>query len=398
MYMNNAKKSFRKRLFVLNIICILSIANATQSLGSIQKLFLTITKIAMICFIVVGGMDLIIKSRYSIQSYPCVILPFGMYILFRCFSNNYGFSVSSFVLVLLLYFSCIVFFQYDDAYDELLTASIIGGYVLIIYLLFSYHGITGFLRSIQFDAIANVIVQKNILAYSMAIVVLVCLFKVIYEKKLIYFILSILPICVVIGTGSRRGMIAIAVAIMALFFLKEFNTKLLFNIVISTALVYVVYWVLQRLNLGYVTERINSVVNLLFGGGGVSSSDQGRMDMIQIGLKMFREKPIWGFGADAFKHLSGYNIYSHNNYIELMTNYGLIGLTLYYSVFLKLIKDLLLLAFRGNVYSKFLLSFFIMRIVSDFGNVSYYDRFTYIMLAVGISYIRRKDYSIDETT
>lgn len=394
-----SKSKLYRRLFLINIFCTLSIANATRSLGSIQILFLGVTKIVLVAFVVASLVIFINKSRCVLSTASCTILPSAIYIIIRCLFKNYGFSIDSYFVVIFLYFSCIVLFQNESIYQEMMKACVLGGYGLILYLLYSYGGVFAFLRSIQSDAVANIIVQKNILAYVMAIVVLVCFYKVINEKKLVFLVLMIPPIIVAIGTGSRRGLIAIAVSIVALIVFRDFNYKVLINIGAAILLIYLSYIILKQMNLGYVMERIESLLSLFSDGDDLISSDQGRMDMIRYGLQMFKEKPVFGNGADAFKHLSGYNIYSHNNFVELLANYGIVGFALYYYVYLVLFKKLIDIAKSGDDFAKFLLAYIVMRIVSDFGNVSYYDRFTYIMLAVIISYIlNRGSLKYEKTT
>ena len=382
--------NFYKQIMMINIICVLSIANATESLGHIQTLFLGVSKVVIIILIMLSLIYFTRISKCCISLLSCIILPSAIYILIRCIFNNYGFSVSSYIIVILLYFSCIIFFHYNGEYNKILDACIIGGYALVFYLILSYGGIGSFLRSIQSDAIANVIVQKNILAYSMAIVVLICVYRLVYQKNKIYFLLAILPTIVTFGTGSRRGILAIVISITVLYILKDFNYKVLINILMIICLIYIFYIILKQMNMLYLTERLESLFSILSNEGDMIASDQGRMNMIEYGWHMFLQNPVFGNGANAFKELSGYNIYSHNNFIELLANFGIVGFILYYGVYVAIISKLIKIAKTGDMFSKLLLSYFIMRIVTDYGNVSYYDRFTYIMIATGISYILKK--------
>lgn len=388
-YKYTAKK-MRENLFLLNIFCTVSIANATRSLGSIQTLFLGITKIALIAFISVSVIDFMSKSSYKIYKLQCIVVPSMIYFVLRSLVKNYGFSLGSYLIAIGLYFSCVIFFQYEKSYDMMLNACIAGGYGLIFYLIYAYGGVTRFLKSIQSSVIENVIVQKNILAYIMAIVVLICVYRIVYEKKNMYLLIVVLPIIVAVGTGSRRGLIAIVVSMITLIVLKDFNFKMLLNIMLAIILLMIGFSILHKSNLGYVTERINSLFSVFLNTDGISNSDQGRMNMINYGWNMFKENPLFGNGADAFKHLSGFNKYSHNNFIELLANFGAIGFILFYYMYVIIIKELFLIAKKGDTFSKFLLTYFIMRVISDYGNVSYYDRFNYIMIAVGVSYILKK--------
>jgi len=57
-----------------------------------------------------------------------------------------------------------------------------------------------------------------------------------------------------------------------------------------------------------------------------------RERMVSVGLHLWAEQPFAGHGAGQFSSLSGFNMYAHNNYVELLANDGIIGLILYYIV------------------------------------------------------------------
>jgi len=59
-----------------------------------------------------------------------------------------------------------------------------------------------------------------------------------------------------------------------------------------------------------------------------------RKQMIEDGVEMWKEYPLLGIGLDQYRVISVYGTYSHNNYVELLVNLGLIGLLLYYSIHL----------------------------------------------------------------
>ncbi len=57
-----------------------------------------------------------------------------------------------------------------------------------------------------------------------------------------------------------------------------------------------------------------------------------RERMVSVGLRLWAEQPFAGQGAGQFTSLSGFQMYAHNNYVELLANNGIIGLVLYYTV------------------------------------------------------------------
>jgi O-antigen ligase len=56
-----------------------------------------------------------------------------------------------------------------------------------------------------------------------------------------------------------------------------------------------------------------------------------RIEMLQIGIELWAQSPVWGNGNEAFRVLGGLDgYYSHNNYIELLCNYGGLGIIFFY--------------------------------------------------------------------
>ena len=57
--------------------------------------------------------------------------------------------------------------------------------------------------------------------------------------------------------------------------------------------------------------------------------------MIDAAWKQWKLSPMWGYGFDSFKYynaqsVTGYEYYSHNNFLELLYNQGIIGFVGYY--------------------------------------------------------------------
>jgi hypothetical protein len=69
----------------------------------------------------------------------------------------------------------------------------------------------------------------------------------------------------------------------------------------------------------------------------------------QVGIDGWKLNPVFGYGTEAFR--DDYGITSHSTPIDLLYNYGLIGLVLFYSVFANLLWRLFIVD-RGRVSSQ----------------------------------------------
>ena len=114
------------------------------------------------------------------------------------------------------------------------------------------------------------------------------------------------------------------------------------------------------------------------------SSTELRKQFVPIGLKMFGEKPLFGHGFAYFETHSGLNtivntFHTHNNYLEILINYGVLGFILYYRIFLKSIIGLLKIKNKSPLV-KATLTFLVLQLVFiEPTTVSYYSYIIFYM-------------------
>lgn len=139
------------------------------------------------------------------------------------------------------------------------------------------------------------------------------------------------------------------------------------------------------------------------GNGIIDNSTYLRQQFIKIGLEQFLETPFFGIGIDNARLLLlqhfGYTTYLHNNYVELLASGGIVGASLFYSIYAYIIYKL---KSNWKNYSSekiaVLLLIFLM-LAMDFGAVSYYSKSTYfyiMMFFLFIKYNTRRRRNQDE--
>lgn len=210
--------------------------------------------------------------------------------------------------------------------------------------------------------------------------------------RLVAFLLAYVSLGVygiVFLTGSRKGILLslAALAILALFWVWQ--QPLSRRMLVSTAVV-VAFVVLGALL--YNAPQFSRVVELssfLEGGPVRDTGLTRRSAMLDDALRLWRERPLLGWGFDQFKVVSRWRAYSHNNYVELLANQGVVGLLLYLmiplSAFVSLARTwrrrptpaLAADGFWGMVVIGVLLAW-------DAGAVSYYDKLTWMALALAV--------------
>lgn len=101
------------------------------------------------------------------------------------------------------------------------------------------------------------------------------------------------------------------------------------------------------------------------------SSYDKRTEMVEQGFQLWQQAPLFGNGADAFRELSGQGTYSHNNYVELLCNLGVVGVILFYSIYAQVLFRAMQARMTLRLYSWV---FIVMLVLADIGYVSYISK------------------------
>lgn len=203
-----------------------------------------------------------------------------------------------------------------------------------------------FSRGARQDPIVGGIVWDTTTICSMFAISVVFLMFIAYkthskQKRAVCFIMCIPQLATILLLGSRQALLMMVAAIVV-FVLKA--NKL------SGKKVAIMFGLLVVLGIGMYTVQTNETLYRTIGSrlsGGATETDSSRAFLIQYGLQMFVESPIWGYGIGGFKEtyswIAGRRMYAHNNYVEILVGLGIMGFIIYYSiipmVFYKTIKN-----------------------------------------------------------
>ena len=110
--------------------------------------------------------------------------------------------------------------------------------------------------------------------------------------------------------------------------------------------------------------------------------------MIEWGVEWFKEKPKLGYGIDSYKMLLGTKetsfgitgAYAHNNYIELIVDVGILGLVVYYYIYIYMIIKSFKYIKSRNLLLILMLGILIACMVNEYGQVTYYYKFYQLVL------------------
>ena len=197
------------------------------------------------------------------------------------------------------------------------------------------------------------------------------LFLYIQTKKKLVLISYILVVIFMLLTGSRKVIFPIVLGAAMYEACGGFRLRKFFVLIIAfTALVLLI------LNNSYMYNVIGDRVVSFLGTIGVienslrDDSTSIRSQLIMIAWQLFTEKPILGWGFNITARVVPWHFYSHNNYVELLANHGIVGFFMYYSMYIGLIWKVFKLPKKNNV-RYFLLAVLFNSLFRDIGAVSY---------------------------
>lgn len=220
---------------------------------------------------------------------------------------------------------------------------------------------------------ANDIGLKMTIGYAISIYLLL---KGKTNKILLYGLMAILLV-VALMSGSRKVIVLLVLFTALLMIVRAKGRKKVLYAAYAGIFVAVAFFAVMNIPVLYeiLGRRIDMVFDGLRGESGGFSMDE-RTLMIGYGIEFFMQKPWLGNGFNAFSvmfgNYTGWYTYSHNNFIELLVNTGIIGLLLYYSLTFYIIKGLWKPALKDrDTLAQVLLLYTVISFFLDYAMVSY---------------------------
>ena len=340
------------------------------------------------------------KIKYNV---PIII---AFIFAFYCFLSNFwainaNLSIDRaktlFILAIFLTVTYNFFIDIENGEEKLLKIIMWAGVVFSIYVI-SYYGVgTYFTKLINGERVGAEINNVNAVGLQTSISCIIAIFYGLYDNKKAYFLLSLIPLIVSLGTGSRKVLILIALGVVLMFLLKKdekkdikktIKTIILFIIIIAISI-----YIVKLPIFSNTLERMQGLINGFIGEGTVDHSTQLRKSYIKAGIDQFLKKPMLGVGVANSIYITmeaeGYATYLHNNFVELLATTGIIGFCLYYSIYAYIIIWSMKLLKKKNKYINITLVIILVNLILDYGVVSYYAKSTYLYFLLGLITIEK---------
>lgn len=367
----------------------------------------TVNRILLLVTIGVCGLTCLINKEFQFKS-NSLFKYLALYGGFLAFSSIYTIAPQDEVLSLLIsYFSMLVTLYFiiisiDEEADVrfYIKTIIVTAVVCCIYTLFTI-GIDGIMMLGDSDTafrLAGEEQNANSVGMLAAFGSVFCFYFISFEKPkrmLLYYVILIFTFVFVLLTGSRKSLLMIAMGFVMIVYHKNILTgnaiKFFFRMLVAIlAFTLVIYYIMESGKFVIISERVEGLIEGMFGNGNNGDhSTTARMDMILKGFEVFLTSPFKGQGIYASYRY--FLTYSHNNYIEIMMNTGLIGLFLFYKPIVSSFMSLLKIdkKIREPIYI-IALFVFLWLFVGAWGMVFYFSKIEMSILTIFVCWINMK--------
>jgi len=338
------------------------------------------------------ALAMLLLTNFKFEGYPFHVatIQFCLFCYASAFWAMNGRFCIEIANSIFLTLACITIFYefYSKLPDVMVLAKIImwGGYAVVFYTFF-YYGVDNVIAAEESQRLDSAFINVNSLAMLAATVMIIHFYFYNFERKS-WSILLIIPALMVVGaTQSRKAYVMVLLGFGALYYFKFFYKKR--NVPVLKVITYFSIAIVLLVLLGStsmfsgINERMMGMLASFTGQGEIDSSTSLRVAYRQLGWSQFAETPILGIGMHNARILVsrtfGYDTYLHDNYAEIACDGGIVGLISYYSMYLYILLNELRYLRKDS--SAILVEVWVgIKLVTDFGAVSYSSKITYFYL------------------
>lgn len=311
----------------------------------------------------------------------------------------YSFSKGVTIIQIIVCMSILYNHYYKDfQLKPLLNIVKYSGYMIALYFI-SFFGISSIKSSLFLGSrMGNAFANANGIGIACAISLVVYVYFALYEsqRNLIELPFVIVTTVVIAVTASRTALLGFIIGCFCLFFFRFATNNIIMTFLRWIAICILLFGLLFlaiSLDLFHsLNYRMEGLLALFTGNGSIDQSSWLRLQFIKIGIEQFLETPLFGIGIDNARLLLlqhvGFITYLHNNYVELLASGGIVGTSLFYSIYLYIIYKL---KSNWRNYSSEKIAVLILIFINmtmDFGDVSYYSKSTYFYIMMFFLFIK----------
>lgn len=383
IFMLRKNMLFKKILIIFQYIFISLYTFSLPSFSG-RNTFNLISYFFMGCLVILAIISTIIYSKFRFHWYLLIIPAFSIWAFVgtAIYSHSFRgwFSLILMSITLFTFYFSFIFINNIKCVLKTIVFSLLlfCVYFFVIYYkdILNYKNFVGdsFRLGDYFDNV-NHIGSYLIIGFAISIYLT---FFFVKKRELLYSLASLCFAFVGFTTGSRTFIISIIASLLVILFMKFKKRKIILLIsIVSSILVFAA--LINMPFLSVLKKRMFGFFGTFVTGEASETSSIQRYLWQIYGVHLGSKQLITGYGYNGFAIYSGVGTYAHANYSELLSNYGLIGLLLFYGA----IAYMFVLAVKSNSGQfNIIIIFASLFFVNSFLMVYYYDKATYLMLAI----------------
>lgn len=352
-----------------------------------------ISRLAFILMFIIAFIQIMIKKKIYLGFHSTWLLAF---FAFSCMSFFWSLDQSEVIRKIILLSQVITLFfittqilHFHKQVEKVIFGIGISGIILFLYGMMIYGFQDLFFSIISGERLGGEISQENTMGRLATLSSIVLVAYGMERKKIIYYVLALMPMIMILASGSRTAIVIFLLGILIMIIAKFSFRKMYKFIMVVPLLGILLYFVSQSSIFKPILTRFFGLKSALAGQGGDGTI---RINMIKWGWEWFLENPFIGYGLGNYGELLfnkiGMQTYAHNNFIELLVGVGLIGFIFYYAIYVYIFYNLYILVKQEANQAYILFALFFTWFSAEVGAVNYNDKITYVLFGICIAYIR----------
>lgn len=384
----------RKILFIGIVVFLFSYTLSIPAFSGRSKWFI----ISYFLMAVLASLTLIyifLYKKFKFNKWLFVPLSFVLFAFFG--TATYSHEFRSWLTLILMFFTLLVFYY---------AFTIIGNTRFILKIIsFAFLGFAAYYFFVYRNEIIYIKISNarlggyfdnvNTIGFYFAIAFTLNIYLGLFFEKtreLLYLLPALIFFVLGFFTGSRSFLVTVVVGSIFVMFFRMKNHKIAF-LILLVVLVGFCFGLINIPKLSFLKIQFEKTIYTLFGIGNseVDPSTTQRAVWPRYGFYLAGQNLLTGFGANGFSIYSGVGTYAHNNFAEIMCNFGIIGFILFQLSYL----IPFVLSIKSTKKETYLVPIFVMVFLfrSLFG-VIYYTKETYLVLA--LLFYLSKDYKLPQ--
>lgn len=386
-YQYNQKPDYLDAFFIWTCWMLLGVMMVFANIAKHSVIFQTSSG----AFLIVSFFYLLLKKAIRIAKYHLITLLFIVYNIILILlgiavdaehSYKMVVTVSLNLLLSVLVYSMFVYF--NDV-GRMLRTYVNVSVISVIVILFVYRDslFGGRLAFSWGDTVSNynlfginvITAGSNGIGFFSSIAFIVSSYLFITSRRSRYFFYDVLFAVTILATGSRKSLVILILGLFLVITIVFEKSKKWLYISIGAGLCVLLYLLMTSIPALYevMGSRMEELFHLLMNQKVSDSSINTRMRLIEISMEFFKQRPVFGYGLDAFRVIGPWGIITDNNYLEIAVSSGVIGLVIYYSYTVFAFLDYIRLQKKSNV-CKLFFGIFVLILAMEYGSVIYFER------------------------